>query len=655
MAKLQRERAEKVAVAALVVQFVLGLVAFGVARLVSPEGYRWATAVPAVGWFLLLGVGFWLMAWLHLRQLRLAETEQAEWERLLAEREAGGVRGALFEEDEIAAHAARNRLRILEKYVLPASGVALGVLLLLLGLSLMPVAGAAQVLDRGDSAQGASLMLIAAFGAFLLGMYASGMARHREWRVLKGGAGYMMASSALSALAVVALALAYAGYTSIFIAMAWVTPILMIALAAEIFLNFVLDFYRPRIEGVEYRPCYESRFLALLTEPAGIFRTVASTLDYQFGFKVSETWFYRFIERAIMPLVLFALVTLYLLTCVVIIGPSEVAVIERFGVPVEVNGSKALGPGLYIKWPWPISNVYREDASAIRKVSIGFDPDAEEAVAHARQTDYLWTTKHFEKEYWVMVAVEGLDIGEETRGFEVRAHDVAPVGLIAAVADVYYVVDDYEKYLYNVSDCERSGVGPRDLLRSLAYREQQKYFGGVDFFAVMGRDRLKVGADLHRNIQAAVDEVGLGIRVLAVSMAGIHPPVENDLGKAYQDVVAAEQEKQAEIHKGQAYANERLASSDHEPETILAAAHRDRVRMREAARGDALIHEKRILAYDMAPEVYRMNKYLDAFEESFANRFSRKYLVTRGGLDSEIYNIDLEDRVSLSPAGISLD
>lgn len=654
MAKLQRERAEKVAIAALVTQLLLGLVAFGVARLVSPEGHRWATAVPAVGWFLLLGVGFWLMAWLHLRQLRLAEIEEAEWERLVAEREAGGVRGALFEEDEIAAHAARNRLRILEKYVLPVSGVLLGVLLLLLGLTLMPAADTPLIIEQANCAQGAALMLIAAFGAFLLGMYASGMARHREWRVLKGGAGYMMASAVLSALILIALAFAHAGYLNILIVSAWVTPIIMVGVSVEIFLNFVLDFYRPRIEGVEYRPCYESRFLGLLTEPGSIFRTVASTLDYQFGFKVSETWFYRFIERALMPLILFALITLYLLTCIVIIGPNEQAVIERFGRPVERNGTKVIGSGLYLKWPWPISAVYRENANAIRKISIGFDVEAEESSAvHAATTEFLWTTKHYEREYWVMVAVEGLDVDEDTRGFEVSAKDVAPVGLIAAVADVYYVIDNFEDFLYNVS--HEAGSTPEELLRALAYREQQKYFAGVEFFSVMGRDRQKVADDLRRNIQAAADQSGIGVKILGVSMPGIHPPIEEELGKAYEDVVAAEQEKQANIHEGQAYANERLAASRHEPEAILAHAHGRRVATREAARGDAEIHDKRVEAYDMAPSVYRMNKYLDAFEQNFAREGTRKYLVTRGGVDSEVFNIDLEDRISLSPAGISLE
>ena len=648
VAKLQRERAENVAVAALLAQLVLGLVAFGVARLVAPEARTWATAVPAAGWFLIVGVGFWLMAWVHLRQLRLAEAEEAEWHRLLAEREAGNVRGSLFEEDELAAHAARNRLRILERYMLPVAGVLLALALAVLGWTLLPRAGEALRLYRPAAAQGASIMLIVAFGLFLLGMYASGMARHRDWRALKAGAGYMMASAIMAALVMVGLALAHVEYADLLRIAAWVPPVAMLLVALEITINFVLDFYRPRIEGVEYRPCYESRLLGLLTEPGGVFRTVATTLDYQFGFKVSETWFYRFIERAIMPLVLFGLATFYLLTCLVIIAPSEQVVFERFGRPIGEAGERVRGSGLYLKWPWPITAARRMDTRTIRKFSIGFDEEAE-AAAHAPQSDYLWTEKHFEREYWVMVA-EGRLV-EDDDGRDVRREDIAdavPVGLIAAVADVYYIVDDLEEYLYAVSD-------PAQMLSDLAYREQQQLFSGVEFFAVMGRDRKQVSDDLKDRIQRASDQFRLGVRILEVCMPGIHPPVEEELGLAYENVVAAQQERQAEIYKGEAYANERRVSAEHEAVSMRSRAHGDRVATREAARGDAELHVRRIDAYDRSPRVYKMNRYLDAFEANIAKSNVRKYLITPNNVDLEVFSLDLVDRLTLSPAGIGLE
>jgi len=69
-------------------------------------------------------------------------------------------------------------------------------------------------------------------------------------------------------------------------------------LAAETLISLVLEIYRPRVKGRIGPPLYESRTIGLLGQPEGIVSTVAHTLDYQFGFKVSETWFYSFCVNA---------------------------------------------------------------------------------------------------------------------------------------------------------------------------------------------------------------------------------------------------------------------------------------------------------------------------------------------------------------------
>jgi membrane protease subunit HflK len=64
---------------------------------------------------------------------------------------------------------------------------------------------------------------------------------------------------------------------------------------------------------------YESRLVGLLGQPEAIITTAAHALDYQFGFKVSDTWFYRFLEKALGWLVLAQFGILVLSTCFVIV------------------------------------------------------------------------------------------------------------------------------------------------------------------------------------------------------------------------------------------------------------------------------------------------------------------------------------------------
>ncbi len=85
----------------------------------------------------------------------------------------------------------------------------------------------------------------------------------------------------------------------------------MILLGLEIALNLVMDIYRPRLNGQYSRSAFDSRLLGIINEPGGILRSAADALDYQFGFQVSQTWFYKLLEQAIIPLILFGVVTLY--------------------------------------------------------------------------------------------------------------------------------------------------------------------------------------------------------------------------------------------------------------------------------------------------------------------------------------------------------
>src|SRR5512140_2202336 len=128
-----------------------------------------------------------------------------------------------------------------------------------------------------------------------------------------------------------------------------------------------MDIYRPRLKGQYIRSAFESRLLGLISETGGILYTAANAIDYQFGFKVSQTWFFQLLEKAIAPLILFSIVTLYLLTCITIVQPDEKGIIERFGKPIIEN---QIGPGLHLKLPWPIDIAYNYPVNRILQINV---------------------------------------------------------------------------------------------------------------------------------------------------------------------------------------------------------------------------------------------------------------------------------------------
>src|SRR4029077_13533824 len=104
--------------------------------------------------------------------------------------------------------------------------------------------------------------------------------------------------------------------------------ILLAIVSLETLVALVLEIYRPRLKGKVERPLYESRLVGLLGQPEGLVTTAAQAIDYQFGFKVAETWFYKFFERALLWLVPLQFLLLFLSTGVGIIEPGEQGLLE---------------------------------------------------------------------------------------------------------------------------------------------------------------------------------------------------------------------------------------------------------------------------------------------------------------------------------------
>ncbi|NOT01300.1 MAG: hypothetical protein HOP29_11805, partial [Phycisphaerales bacterium] len=201
------------------------------------------------------------------------------------------------------------------------------------------------------------MLLMAGVGvvSFAYARYVVGMSRHAPWRLLRAGGSYLLGCSLTAVVVAAAMAMARVETTRL-----WAEPVAayairvgMLLLGVEILLNFILDFYRPRRTGEDIRPAFDSRVLALLGEPGGVVRSIAETINYQFGFEVSSTWFYKLVQRSVFPLVVLTAVVLMLLTSVVVVDVDERAYIERFGRQVASAGGEPLGPGLHFKWFWP--------------------------------------------------------------------------------------------------------------------------------------------------------------------------------------------------------------------------------------------------------------------------------------------------------------
>ncbi|MFC1792982.1 protease modulator HflK [Planctomycetota bacterium] len=662
------------------VSLILSIIFFGIAFLLG----RWSgfSAVSAVSWLILSVAFIWFVLCLQFYQRSLAEQEKLDAGQLVRGEENSAIFQARSERATLLSVAQR-RLEMFEKWFIPIFSAIIAAFQIGMGLYLLKALGAEIEPEFKQPLLCGICLTAIAFMSFLMSRYATGMSAQLEWKPLRAGGSSLLGVAVVCFILAVFLAMAYLfnKYLPVNL-MALVIPGLLVILGAETAINLVLDIYRPRLKGRYSRSAFDSRLLGVINEPGGILRSLADAIDYQFGFKASQTWFYKLLEQAIVPLVLFGVVTLYLLSCVVVVAPDEQAIIERFGNPEnEVGEKRILDPGLSFKWPWPIDIVYKHPTKRILEISIGFVPKIDPN-GHVEHKPLLWGQAHHEKEYQLLVASQQSGAAESIAG-------TVPVSLVIAAVPVQYKIKDLHSFVYN-------HIEPEKLLESICYRELTKFAASANIegedqadveHSLLGMGRAEAGNILTERIQKAADKEDLGIEIVFLGLQGVHPPAE--VAAAYQKVVGAVQEKQKMILDAQALRNKllstlvgsvekadelyklalkyRQAEDVNSPDEIeslgkqldtafaeaegiifktLRESQRYAFEKETLAKGTGLRFAGQLKAYRAAPEIYIHELRLAMLEEALDG--VRKYVVVADPNDTQVTIIDLQDKPSPS-------
>ncbi|MHC4643386.1 MAG: hypothetical protein ACYS32_17215, partial [Planctomycetota bacterium] len=384
------KRAQHIALTSLIISVIFS----GVAFLVG-----WGTgffAVYALSWLLLAAAMVWFVLFIQFYQRSQAEQEKLDMSQLTAGRKEAAIFQAKGEQAALFAVAQR-RLDLLEKWFIPIFSVLIALYKMAVGLYLLNAASIPPDFVSERKLHVAIGMTAIAFVSFLVSRYATGMSAQTPWKPLRAGGSYLLGAAVLSFILALGLALFQFEIVIVINIIKWLIPILLVILGVETALNVVFDIYRPRLKDQYSRAAFDSRLLGVINEPGGILKSAADAIDYQFGFQVSQTWFYQLLVKAIAPLILFFVIApLYLLSSIVVVAPNEQAIIEHFGNPLDDSGEvRVIEPGLALKWPWPIDIAYRYPTKRISEISIGFVPKSD----HFNTDPLLWGKEHYEKEY----------------------------------------------------------------------------------------------------------------------------------------------------------------------------------------------------------------------------------------------------------------
>lgn len=665
--------AQRIALASL----VLSVVFFGIGFFVG----RWSGffGVYAVSWLILASALVWFVLSLQFHQRSLSEQEKLDMSQLASQKDSAAIFQAKGEQASVFAVAQR-RLELLEKWFLPIFSAIIAVYLIGIGVYLFRKVSTVSEVDTKQPLVCAICMTAIAFVSFLLSRYATGMSAQRQWRPLRAGGSFMLAVAILCFVLAISLAMVQFKSFVVINVINFIIPVLLIVIGIEAALNVVLDIYRPRLKDQYGRSAFDSRLLGIINEPGGILRSAAGAIDYQFGFQVSQTWFYKLLEKAIVPLVLFAATVLYLLSCFVIVAPNEEAIIEHFGNPLDRSGEvRSVGPGLTVKWPWPVDIAYKYPTKKVAEISVGFVPKIDEKTKEPVRESHLWGRTHHDKEHQLLVASQSREL----------ASVAVPVSFVVAAVPVQYRVKDLYSFLYNHAE-------PEKILESICYRELTRFAASAKIEIdeqsdieenLLGAGRGRAKRILTDRIQKAADKARLGIEIVFLGLQGVHPPA--DVAQDYQKVVGAVQQKQAYILDAHSERNRTLATlagsvqeadrlyalaakyqqardagSEQESEKLgreldeaLARARGEIFKTLREAKSDAF--EKvtiaratgerfkgQLKAYLAAKEIYKRQQRLAVLEEALEN--IRKFVIVADKDDAQVFIIDVQEKLTPS-------
>ena len=605
------------------VNLLIALAAAGLGTYIARSTASYADEVVSV----FLGLGF-LVALFSYFQMRMEAREKLE--KLELDELAKSARSTtLFDGTDAEAFPARRAREQFERWLVPAFCLVLLVL---------QVAAAwwlgKQVLNPDAREVRNSLPMMAAFFGFLFflqflpGRYSVNVARLEGQRLLQPAGSYLLLGAYLSLLAAAGIVAIHFGHSKVDIFIARALCVILALAAVENLFTLILEIYRPRVRGQAARVLYESRLVGLLGQPESVFTTAAHALDYQFGFKVSETWFFQFLQKAFVWLLLIQSGLLWLSTSFVFIEPDEQALLERCGKPV---GTTALNPGFHLKCPWPIDSVYRCQSHRIQTFTVGVVTKDDDHGGATAENTIVWTKSHYKEEFNLPVANKEQDSASNTNAAGEKS--APPANLITASVPVQYQIKDIVAWA-------RNHANPNELLERIATREVVRHLVSVDFFEFMSVGRKKSAEALRANIQKSADDAQLGVDILFVGLQDVHPPVS--VAEAFEAVIGAQQTREAKTLAAKGEATKSTAMAEGEAQKVKDTAAAFAVRRVAEAGAIGAQFEHQMAAFDAAPTVYPQRIYLQTYAKAIAK--SRKYIIATTNAQ-EMIQLNLEDKI----------
>ena len=160
-------------------------------------------------------------------------------------------------------------------------------------------------------------------------------------------------------------------------------------------------------------------------------------------------------------------------------------------------------------------------------------------------------------------------------------------------------------FLFNLAE-------PTPTIQAVSESAMREVIARSELKPILSRDRAAISQEVQELIQATLDSYESGVNIVRLNFDGADPPPQ--VIDAFRDVQAAEQDRDTEEKRAEAYANQKLAGARGSVAQILQEAEGYRAQVVNEAKGEAARFESVYAEYVLAPEVTRKRLYLETME-----------------------------------------
>lgn len=485
-------------------------------------------------------------------------------------------------------------------------GVAIcgGLSVAIAATAVKPLSPAAQV----HAAASSSLLIVSGAAALVLAFLALVAERFYAQDAERSDASLSVSlADMLRVLVVCALAAALSAAWFVYLHTALdlvvqVAAVFTAAIAVEMIIRAtLLWFFAPRT-GANAAHVPSSVIAGMLRYRRSPLSSLGAELHHRYGIDLRQNWVLRSFVR-LLPVTVVAMVACaWLLTSVVVLGPSQRAVYERFGAPVAV-----WPPGLHFGMPWPFGRARLVDNGAVHQIIVSGGTDDSSVATPSTSADgptpeqlnRLWDVPHPWETSQVIAGATGEQQSFQIVNADVRLDYREGLSDTAARAVLYRSVD------------------PQSTVRSIANREVVHYLASHTLQDLLETSQTAMAESVRSAVQRQLDQLASGIEVVAVVIESVHPP--SGAAAAYHDVQAAQIRAQASVAEAHGFAAGLLGNAQQQALAGVARASAQAADTMAAARVQQINFEADTVAYRLGGPAFPFEYYLSKLQQGLQN------------------------------------